>query len=100
MLLYHQRGAALMAQVIDKKEAHDLIDQMTPEQIQAAIPLLRAMLPRLVEDEEISEPEKAAVAEADEWPKHNKQIPFEEVLADFGLIESTAACAPDRSRIL
>jgi hypothetical protein len=33
----------------------------------------------------ISEAEKAAVAAADEWLKHNKPIPFEEVLADFGL---------------
>jgi hypothetical protein len=31
MILYHQRGGALMAQVIDRKELHDLIDQMTPE---------------------------------------------------------------------
>jgi len=74
-----------MAQVIDRKEAHDLIDQMTPEQIRAAIPVLRAMLPKPIEDEEISEAEKAAVAEADDWLKHNKPIPFEEVLADFGL---------------
>ena len=74
-----------MAQVIDRQELHDLVDQMTPEQIRAALPLLRAMLPKPIEDEEISEAEKAAVAEADEWLKHNKPIPFEEVLADFGL---------------
>jgi len=74
-----------MAQVIDRKEIHDLIDQMTPEQIQAAIPFLRSMLPKPIEDEEISEEEKAAVAEADEWLKHNEPIPFEDVLADFGL---------------
>ena len=74
-----------MAQVIAKQEAHDLIDQMTPTQIQAAITFLRAMLPKPIEDEEISEEEKAAVAEADEWLKHNKPIPFEDVLADFGL---------------
>ena len=74
-----------MAQVIDRQEAHDLIDQMTPEQIQAALPLLRSMLPMPIEDEEISEEEKAAVAEADEWLKHNKPIPFEDVLSDFGL---------------
>jgi hypothetical protein len=85
MILYHQRGGALMAQAIDKQELHDLVDQMTQEQLRAAIPLLRSMLPKPVEDEEISEAEKAAVAEADEWLKHNKPIPFEEVLADFGL---------------
>ena len=74
-----------MAQVIDKQQIHDLVDQMTQEQLRAAIPLLRSMLPKPVEDEEISEAEKAAVAEADEWLKHNKPIPFEDVLADIGL---------------
>jgi hypothetical protein len=74
-----------MAQVIDKQVAHDLIDQMTPEQIRAALPVLRSILPMAIEDEEIGEEEKAAVAEADEWLKHNKPIPFEDVLADFGL---------------
>jgi hypothetical protein len=60
-----------MPQVIDRKEAYDLIDQMTPEQVRAAIPVLRSFLPKPIEDEEISEHEKAAVAEADEWLKHN-----------------------------
>jgi hypothetical protein len=69
----------------DRDEAHDLIDQLTPEQIRAVSPMLRSMLPTPVEDEEISGSEKAAVAEADEWLKHNKPIPFEEVLGDFGL---------------
>ena len=74
-----------MAQVIGKQQAHDLIHQMAPEQISAAIPFLRSMLPKPIEDEEISEAEKAPVEEADEWLKHNKAIPFEDVLADFGL---------------
>ena len=74
-----------MAQEIEKQELHDLVDLMTQEQLRAAIPLLRSMLPKPVEDEEIGEAEKAAVAEADEWLKHNKPIPFEDVLADFGL---------------
>jgi hypothetical protein len=38
-----------------------------------------------LEDEEISEEEELAVAVAREWLKHNKPIPHEEVLADFGL---------------
>ena len=29
--------------------------------------------------------ERKAVAEADEWLKHNQPIPHEEVLAEFGL---------------
>jgi hypothetical protein len=55
-----------MAQVIDRKEVHDLIDQLTAEQIRAALPVLRAMLPKPIEDKEISNAEKSAVAEADE----------------------------------
>lgn len=39
-----------MAQVIDRKEAYALIDQMKPEQIRAAIRLLRSMLPKPIED--------------------------------------------------
>ena len=37
------------------------------------------------EDEEISEEEELAVARSIEWFKHNKGIPMEEVLAEFGL---------------
>ena len=79
-----------MAQVIDKQEAHDLIDQMTPEQIRAVIPLLRSRLPMPVEDEEITEDERRAVREAEDWLKKNggRGIPMEEVLADFGLTMS------------
>jgi hypothetical protein len=29
--------------------------------------------------------ERTAVAEADEWLKHNRPIPHEEVLVEFGL---------------
>jgi hypothetical protein len=74
-----------MAQVIDKQQVHDLIDQLPPEQLPVAATLLHSMLPITIEDEEIGEAEKAAADEADEWLKHNKPIPFEEVLADFDL---------------
>ena len=33
----------------------------------------------------LSNAERKAVAEADEWLKHNQPIPHEEVLAEFGL---------------
>lgn len=76
-----------MAQVIDRQEAHDLVDQLTPEQVRAALPFLRSLLPNPVEDEEISEEERKAVLEAEEWLQRNggRGIPMEEVLADFGL---------------
>ena len=39
-----------------------------------------------LEDRDIlSNAERKAVAEADEWLKHNQPIPHEEVLAEFGL---------------
>jgi hypothetical protein len=48
-------------------------------------PVSRAIATAPVDDEPLTEAERLAVAEADEWLKHNKPIPFEDVLADFGL---------------
>jgi hypothetical protein len=56
-----------------KKQVHELIDQLTPNDVAKVHGLLEAMF------------ERAAVAEADEWLKHNNPISHEEVLADFGL---------------
>jgi hypothetical protein len=33
----------------------------------------------------LSDAERKAIAEADEWLRHNQPIPHEEVLAEFGL---------------
>ncbi len=48
-------------------------------------PLSRKLANAPIEDEEISEDEERAVAEAREWLKHNQPIPHEEVLAELGL---------------
>jgi len=48
-------------------------------------PASRALVNAPLEDEEISEDEERAVAEAREWLKHNKAMPHEEVLAELGL---------------
>lgn len=48
-------------------------------------PVTRAIANASLEDEEISEEEVQAAAQAGEWLKHNKPIPHEEVLAEFGL---------------
>jgi hypothetical protein len=37
------------------------------------------------DDEPFTAEDRLAVAEADEWLKHNQPIPLESVLADFGL---------------
>jgi len=48
-------------------------------------PVSRALANAPIEDEEISAEEERAVAEAREWLKHNRPVPHEEVLAEFGL---------------
>ena len=37
------------------------------------------------DDDTLTEAEHKAVAEADEWLKHNEPIPHKQVLAEFGL---------------
>lgn len=76
-----------------RQQAHELIDRMAPNQVSAVVGLLETMLDPVsraianapYEDEEISEEETLAVAASREWLKHNKGIPNEEVLAEFGL---------------
>jgi hypothetical protein len=77
----------------ERQQAHAYLDRLPPEQLSAVRSLLETMLDPVsramanapVEDEEISEQEEHAVAEAREWLKHNKPIPHEEVLREFGL---------------
>ena len=79
--------------VRERQQAHAYLDRLPPEQLSAVRGLLETMLDPVsralanapVEDEEIGEEEERAVAESREWLKHNKPIPHEEVLAEFGL---------------
>lgn len=48
-------------------------------------PEFRVIANAPIEDEEISPDEQCAVAETRRWLQHNKPIPHEEVLAEFGL---------------
>ena len=76
-----------------RQQAHALLDFLPAEKLAAVRSLLEVMVEPLsrslalapVEDEEISEEEERAVAEAREWLKHNPGIPFEEVVAGLGL---------------
>jgi hypothetical protein len=75
-----------MAQVIDRKELHDLIDQMPAEQIPATVSFLKSMLRADDDDEPVTEEDlqrcreaKAALDNPEKWSS------MEEVLADFGL---------------
>jgi hypothetical protein len=76
-----------------RDDAHRLIDRLPETQLSALVGLLETIVDPVatalrnapIEDEEISAEEQRAVAEAHEWLKHNKPIPHEEVLAEFGL---------------
>ena len=74
-----------------RHHVHELIDRLPTVQLAAVAGLLKAMLdpaadPPVDEDSDtLSHTERNAIAEADEWLKHNKPIPHEEVLAELGL---------------
>jgi len=94
----------------EKQQAHELIERLPPVQLAAIAGLLKAMVDPAclainnapVDDEPETEEERRAVAEAKRWLQLNPGIPFEEVLADFGLkvsnLESTADNPQARSR--
>jgi hypothetical protein len=77
----------------DRRQAHAYLDLLPADQLSAVRGLLETMLDPVsrslanvpIEDEEISTEEELAVAESKEWLKHNKPIPHQEVLAEFGL---------------
>jgi len=73
---------------IDKQHAYHLLDQLGPGQLAAVIHLLEAMISPDEDGDTLSNAERKAVAEADEWLKHNEAIPHEEVLSELGLTMS------------
>ena len=68
----------------DIQHAHHLLDQLGPGPLAAVVHLLETMV-SLEDRDTLSNAERKAVAEADEWLQHNQPIPHEEVLAEFGL---------------
>ena len=80
--------------VQERQQAHAYLDRLPPAQLSAVRSLLETMLPDPVsralanaplEDEEISEEEKQAVARSREWFKNNQGTSFEDVAAELGL---------------
>jgi hypothetical protein len=69
----------------DKQHAHLLLDQLAPSQFAAVVRLLESMVSANEDGNTLSSAERKAVAEADEWLKHNQPIPHEDILAEFGL---------------
>jgi hypothetical protein len=76
----------------ERQQAHSYLDHLPDAQVSAVRGLLEVMLDPVslalanapIEDEEISEEEERAIAEAREWLKHNPGIPFEQVVAELG----------------
>jgi hypothetical protein len=68
-----------------RRHAHELIDRMPDARLPVLVGLLETMVSSDEDGNTLSDAERQAVAEADEWLKHNKAIPHEEVLAKFGL---------------
>ena len=66
-----------------REHAHQLIDQLDPGRLAAVVHLLEAFLDE--DGDTLSPAEAKAIAEADEWSRHNDPIPHQQVLAEFGL---------------
>jgi len=67
-------------------KAHELVGQLGPSKLAAVVQLMEVMIHDDIDDSDMLSPAEAkAIAEADEWSKHNDPIPHEEVLAEFGL---------------
>jgi len=73
---------------MDRQQAHQLLDRLGPAQFDAVVHLLVTMVSLEEDAGTLSNAERKAVAEADEWLKHNQPIQHEEVLAEFGLTMS------------
>lgn len=72
-----------------ENNARELLGQLKPGKLAAVVHLLEVMVhgDGLVDEDgdTLSPAEAKAIAEADEWSKHNNPIPHEQVLAEFGL---------------
>jgi len=77
----------------DRERAQQLLNHLAPDQVAAVVHVMEVTLDPLslklanapIDDEPLTEEDRQAVAEADEWLKHNKPIPLENVLSEFGL---------------
>ena len=84
-----------MSTIKEKNQhAHELVDRLDAAQLPTAVrfmefmlldPVARALATAPVDDEPLTDEERAAIARSQAWFNENKGIPFEDVLADFGL---------------
>ncbi len=76
-----------------RQHAHQLIDRLPESQLSGLVRFLETIVEPVsyslanapFDDEPYTEDERLAVAEAEEWLRHNKPIPHEQVLAELGL---------------
>ena len=76
----------------ERHQAHAYLDHLPAAQLSAVRGLLESMLDPVsralanapIDDEPVTDEEERDVAEAREWLKHNKGIPFEQVVAELG----------------
>lgn len=77
----------------EREQLHSLVDHLTPQQADAVRGLLEAMVDPIsqklalapLDDEPFTDEDRLAVAQADEWRKHNEPIALDAILADFDL---------------
>ena len=76
-----------------KQYTHALLDMLSAEKLNAVRSLLEVMVEPLsrslaaaeVDDEPVTEEEMHEIEASREWFKHNKGIPFEQVVTELGL---------------
>jgi hypothetical protein len=70
-----------------ESKAHELLGQLNPDKLAAVVHLLEVMVhdDDIEDGDTLSPAEAKAIAEAEEWSRHNAPIPHEQVLAEFGL---------------
>lgn len=66
-----------------RQQAHELIDLLPATKLAAIRNLLEIFLEE--DNDTLSPAEAKAIAEAEEWSRHNDPVPHEQVLAEFGL---------------
>lgn len=76
-----------------RQHAHGLIELLAPEKLTAVVglleilldPLHRALAAAEIDDEPVTEEDMRDIEASREWFKHNKGVPFEQVVAELGL---------------
>jgi len=83
-----------MSTPAEKEHAHELIERLPVDRISTVVrfmefmlldPVARSLATAPMDDELTTEEEARTIEASKEWLRHNKGIPHEEVLAEFGL---------------